>query len=258
MEQVLIRALLAAIDRGETVAMATVIGTSRSVPRHAGSKMLVYPDGTTLGTIGGGEMEARVIRESLACLAEGRPRLVDYQLVSPAQGDPGVCGGEVRLYLEPYMPTPTVMVIGCGHVGRAVIDLAHWMGFRVVAYDDRSDQAHAASLPHADVVVSGSLADALLEHPPTEDTHIVMVTRNMALDLELLPVILATPARTIGLMGSKRRWDTTRERLVGMGFDDDALGRVRSPIGVELHAETPEEIAVSILAEVVGLRRGAL
>ncbi|CAB4824650.1 unannotated protein [freshwater metagenome] len=258
MEQVLIRALLAALDRGEAVAMATVVSTSRSVPRHAGSKMLVYPDGTTLGTIGGGEMEARVIRESLACLAEGRPRFVDYQLVNPAQGDPGVCGGEVRLYLEPHMPTPTVMVIGCGHVGRAVIDLAHWMGFRVIAYDDRPDQAEPASLPHADVVLSGSLADALLEHPPTADTHIVMVTRNMALDLELLPVALATSARTIGLMGSKRRWDTTRERLVGMGFDSEALGRVRSPIGVELNAETPEEIALSILAEVVGLRRGAL
>ena len=258
MEQILIRALLAALERGDAVVMATVVSTSRSVPRHAGSKMLVYPDGATLGTIGGGEMEARVIRESLACLAEGRPRLVDYQLVSPAQGDPGVCGGEVRLYLEPHMPTPTVMVIGCGHVGRAVIDLAHWMGFRVIAYDDRPDQAEPASLPHADVVASGSLADTLAAHPPAADTHIVMVTRNMALDLELLPVVLATAAQSVGLMGSKRRWETTRERLVGMGLGDDALNRVRSPIGVELNAETPEEIAVSILAELVGLRRGAL
>ena len=257
MEQVLIRALLEAVEAGNPVVLATVVSTSRSVPRHAGSKMLVFADGTTRGTIGGGEMEARVVRESLECLRESTPRLLEYQLVDPAQGDPGVCGGEVRLYLEPHMPTPTILVIGCGHVGRAVIDLAHWMGMRVIAYDDRPDQVDPVTLPNADVVLSGDLASALTEHPPTMDTHVVMVTRNMPLDLQLLPVVLGTNARSIGVMGSKRRWDATRQKLVELGIDEGSLQRVRSPIGVELQAETPEEIAISILAEVVGLRRGA-
>ena len=257
MDQVLIRELLAAVDSGRPVVLATVVSTSRSVPRHAGSKMLVFADASTSGSIGGGEMEARVIEESLAALADSRPRLIDYRLVDPTQGDPGVCGGEVRIYLEPHMPTPTIFVIGCGHVGRAVIDLAHWMGFRVVAFDDRPEQADAAAMPNADAVYSGSLAEALAVEVPTEETHMVLVTRNMALDLELLPVVLGTPARSIGLMGSQRRWQTTRQALADRGITEDALGRVRSPIGVELNAETPEEIAVSILAEIVAVRRGA-
>ena len=258
MDQILIRELLRAVEAGRPVVLATVVSTSRSVPRHAGSKMLVFADSSTRGSIGGGEMEARVIRESLAALADGHPRLIDYQLVDPTRGDPGVCGGEVRLYLEPHMPTPTVYVVGCGHVGRAVIDLAHWMGFRVVAFDDRPEQADASTLPHADAVYSGNLSDALLADPPTEETHIVLVTRNVALDLELLPLLLAAPARSIGLMGSERRWKTTRQALLERGVAEPALSRIHSPIGLELHAETPEEIAVSNLAEIVGMRRGAI
>ena len=258
MDQVLIRELLRAVESGRPVVLATVVSTSRSVPRHAGSKMLVFADSSTRGSIGGGEMEARVVEESLAALADSRPRLLDYQLIDPTRVDPGVCGGEVRIYLEPHMPTPTMYVLGCGHVGRAVIDLAHWMGFRVVAFDDRPDQADAASLPHADAVYSGSLSAALAQDPPSEESHVVLVTRNVALDLELLPLILDSKARSVGVMGSARRWQTTRQALVERGVPEALLGRVRSPIGVELKAETPEEIAVSILAEIVALRRGAL
>jgi xanthine dehydrogenase accessory factor len=256
-DQGLIRDLLAAGEQGRSVVLATVIATDRSVPRHAGSKMLVFRDGSTQGTIGGGEMEARVIREALGCLADGKPRLVDYNLVDPSSGDPGVCGGSVHLYLEPYMPTPTVFVIGCGHVGRAVVDLAHWMGFRVVAYDDRPEHVEPDALTNADVVLSGDLAEAMRNHPPTAETHVVMVTRNVALDLSLLPTVLTSEARTIGLMGSKRRWDTTRARLAELGVTEEQISRVHSPIGIELQAETPEEIAVSILAEIVACRRGA-
>jgi len=257
-DQVLIRQLLDSVEHGRAVVLATVIDTDRSVPRHAGSKMLVYRDGTTRGSIGGGEMEARVIREAQAAIADGRTRLVDYNLVDPSSGDPGVCGGTVHLYLEPYMPTPTVFVIGCGHVGRAVVDLAHWMGFRVVAYDDRPEQVAPESLPNADVVVSGDLATVMQQYPPTPETHVVMVTRNMGLDLTLLPVVLRSEARSIGLMGSKRRWDTTRVKLLEMGVNEDQFARIQSPIGIELQAETPEEIAVSILAEIVAIRRGAV
>jgi len=253
----LIRGLLAAVEAGEAVVLATVIDTSRSVPRHAGSKMLVRRDGTTAGSVGGGEMEARVIRESLGALLDGRPRLVHYDLLDPRNGDPGVCGGEVHLYLEPYMPNPTVFVIGCGHVGKAVTDLAHWLGYRVVAYDDRSDAITEEALPHADVRLTGAVADALAACPITDETHVIVVTRNMGLDLELVPQLLATPARSIGVMGSQRRWATTRAELVNRGLAAEQLDRVLSPIGVELNAETPEEIAVSILAEVVGIRRGA-
>lgn len=257
MDAPLIRSLLAAVEAGDAIVLATVIDTSRSVPRHAGSKMLVHRDGRTTGSIGGGEMEARVIEEALGALGDGRPRLVHFDLLDPRRGDPGVCGGEVHLYLEPYMPTPTVFVIGCGHVGRATIDLAHWLGYRTVGYDDRADQVTPEALPLADIRLSGPLADAIAAAPITPETHVVVVTRNMGLDLDLLPTLLATPARSIGVMGSARRWDTTRQELTARGVSPADLDRVLSPVGVELNAETPEEIAVSILAEVVGIRRGA-
>jgi xanthine dehydrogenase accessory factor len=250
-----LRELLDTVDGGESVVLATVVDTDRSVPRHAGTKMLIRADGSTSGTIGGGEMEARVRAEAAAALADGRPRLVHYQLVDPVQGDPGVCGGEVHLFLEPHMPTATIFVIGCGHIGSAVVELAHWMGFRVVAYDDRPELVGERALPLADVRLSGELAAALDVAPITDQTHVVVVTRNMSVDLRLLPSLLGAGARSIGVMGSTRRWATTRAELAGRGVPDEQLDAVSSPIGLDLHAETPQEIAVSILAEIVALRR---
>ena len=255
------RAVLAAVghalDAGAAVVVATIIATTRSVPRRPGSKMIVRADGSSLGSIGGGEMEARVVREAGAALVDGKPRRLHYDLVNPADGDPGVCGGTVELYLEPYMPAPTLYVIGCGHVGRAVVHLAHWLGFRVVATDDRPDLANAEALPNAAAVVCGPITDALAAHPIDARTSVVLVTRNVGLDLEILPAILATPAAYVGVMGSARRWGTTADALRARGVTDAALARVSTPIGVEIGAETPEEIAVSILAEVVAHRRGA-
>jgi xanthine dehydrogenase accessory factor len=251
----LLRAITNAVDSGQAVCVATVVQTSRSVPRRAGSKMLVYPDGRTIGSIGGGEMESRVVREAIAAINDRATRLCTYQLVDPSTGDPGVCGGEATISLEPFMPTPTVFVVGCGHVGKAVVELAHWIGFRVIATDDRPGLATSAELPLANATVSGHITDAIREHPISAETHVVVVTRNMAIDLDLIPYLLATPARTIGIMGSARRWAETRAALLGVGVQNSDLDRITAPIGIELHAETPEEIAVSILAEIVSLRR---
>lgn len=247
--------LQGAIERNTPVVLATVIDTRRSVPRHAGSKMLVYADGRTSGTIGGGEMEARVIEEAKTALGDGRPRLVSYDLVDPGRGDPGVCGGEVSLYLEAYMPAPTVFVIGCGHIGRAVVELAHWMGFDVVAYDDRPELADPELLPDADRVLNGPFADVVMAAGIDENTHLVLVSRNTQVDLEVLPLVLDGPARSIGVMGSVRRWQRTRDALRARGLPAEVLDRVRAPIGLDLNAETPEEIALSILAEIVLQRR---
>jgi xanthine dehydrogenase accessory factor len=251
----LLHAIAEAVDAGETVCLATVVQTTRSVPRRAGSKMLIYSNGRTVGTIGGGEMESRVVREALDAINDRTTRLCTYQLVDPSSGDPGVCGGEATISLEPFMPTPTVYVVGCGHVGRAVVELAHWMGFRVIATDDRPGLATPEELPLADATVGGHITDAIRDHPITAETHVVVVTRNMAIDLDMIPHLLATPARTIGVMGSQRRWAETSAALVAGGVHADSLERITAPIGIELHAETPEEIAVSILAEIVSLRR---
>lgn len=251
----LLEELRAAIEQGRGVVVATIVETRRSVPRHAGTKMLVFADGETVGTVGGGAMEARVLVEARHVLDTGRPSLVEYDLVNPAQGDPGVCGGELKLYLEPYMPAHTVYVIGCGHVGRAVIDLAHWLGYRTVAVDDRVEYVTAEALPNADVRFPGSVEEAIGTHPVPEDASVIVVTRNPDIDVAILPHLVRTPARYIGVMGSETRWRSTRKRLLEDGLTPADLERFHVPIGLDLNAETLEEIAVSIMAEVIRLNR---
>lgn len=242
--------------RGERAVLCTIVQASGSTPRRAGSKMLVFPDGRTCGTIGGGEMESRVVAEALAALEDGQPRKLDYAMADPERGDPGVCGGQLEVYVEPILPQPTVVVIGAGHVGKAVAELAHWMGFQVVVSDDRDSFAVEANIPQADAYHTGDIPGLLETVSVHSQTFLVLTTRNVEVDLAALPALLETEAAYIGVIGSRRRWETTRKKLLEMGVAKSALTRVVSPMGLELNAETPEEIAVSILAEIVLLRRG--
>ena len=149
------------------------------------------------------------------------------------------------------MPPHTVFVVGAGHVGRAVVDLAHWLGYTTVVTDDRADRLTVEEMPNADERVTGTVADALQAHPVTADTSIVVVSRNVEIDIAAIPLLVETPARYIGVMGSERRWATTRQQLIEAGIAESALDRIHAPIGVEIGAETLEEIAVSILSEVI-------
>lgn len=253
----IIAELLQAQEAGNPVVLATVVRARGSVPRQSGTKMLIYADGRISGTIGGGEMEARIIREALECLREGETRVVPYSLVDPQRGDPGVCGGEVEVYLEPYGPSPTLLVIGCGHVGRAVAELGHWLGYRVVVNDDRADLASPEHIRDADLYLPGSIDEALSQFHVHSNTYITVLTRNVLLDRDILPVLAQTEAPYIGVIGSRRRWQETKRLLLTDGLSAEALERFHSPIGLELSAETPEEIAVSILSEIMMLRRGS-
>ena len=213
--------------------------------------MLVLDDGTTSGTIGGGRLEALVIGNALEVIATGETRLTTYTLQEPLRGDPGVCGGTMTIALEPYMPPPSVFVIGAGHVGRAVLDLAHWLGYRTIAVDDRADLVTEDALPNADVLFAGSVEDAIAKHTVTDNTSVIVVTRSFEMDAQIVPLLLGTPARYIGVMGSRRRWSSTRDALVGVDLSDDDLSRIHAPIGIEIGAESVEEIAVSIMSEVI-------
>lgn len=251
------KAILEAKAQGQGVVLATITRDSGSVPRHAGAKMLVYPDGSIKGTIGGGEMESRVIEKALDCLRAGEPDSLHVELTDPKRGDPGVCGGQMDIFLEPIMPDPTVLVIGCGHVGQALADLAQWLGFYVIGTDDRADLCNAEAMPHADelyCVPPGEIAKAVPIH---RRTYIAAVTRGVPLDVAMLPALLETPAPYIGVMGSRRRWATAAKSLREQGVSEETLARVHAPIGLELEAETPREIAVSIMAEILSQRGGA-
>lgn len=248
---------LAEIEKNNgSAALCTVVTSQGSTPRHVGSKMLVYPDGKFIGTVGGGDLEHRVLDEAWIAIAEGKACIIKYSMVDPSRGDVGVCGGTVEVFVEPILPAPLVVVIGTGHVGKAVVHLAKWLGFRVAASDDRTEFCTPESTPGADVyypVPMEKLTEALTV---TRQTYVVVTSRGSNVDVVGLPSLLASPASYIGVIGSKRRWTMTVQGLKKKGVSDELIAKVHSPMGLELQAETPEEIAVSIMAEILMLRAG--
>ena len=255
------RALWARIGQllaeGRSVAVATVVRTRGSVPRKAPARMVVHPDGQTEGTVGGGEMEARVVEEARSLLASPETtRTLQYTLSDPEQGDVGVCGGKVEIMVETVRPAPRLVVVGAGHVGREVTALARFMGLYVVLTDDRPELCSQHAAPGADQYVVCDMAEVPDRVAIDPDTFVVLTTRSVHVDLGGLPALLRCTPRYLGVIGSKRRWRTTAERLRAAGVAAEAIDRVTSPTGLELEAETPKEIALSILAEIVMLVRG--
>jgi xanthine dehydrogenase accessory factor len=242
------------IKEGKSVALCTVVESKGSTPRHQGSKMLVFPGGKTLGTVGGGEIENRITAEALDSLNIGKSRIVRYDMVDPAKGDAGVCGGQVEVYVEPYLPAPTVLIIGGGHVGKAVAHVAKWLNFRVVVSDDRAELCTPEIVPDADQFIISDMAEVTKKLEIDDQTYVILTTRGMVVDVPGLAPLLDTKAAFIGIIGSKRRWMMTRKELIAQGVPEEKLNRVHSPIGLELNAETPEEIGISIMAELIMLR----
>ena len=242
--------------KNDAGALCTIVRSQGSTPRHETSKMVVYPDGSIVGTVGGGEMENRVIAEAQQAIADGKSRLLEYNMTDPARGDPGVCGGQVEIFVDPIRPKPMLVVVGSGHVGKAVAHLARWLGFYVVVNDDRPDFCTPEAVPEADSYLPVLMADLPDQMKVTPWTYFVLTTRGVNIDVPGLPVLLETPAAYIGVIGSRRRWATTRKQLIASGVSEEKLDSIHSPMGLELNAETPEEIAVSIMAEIIMLRNG--
>ncbi len=249
-------ALVDALQNRTPSALATVVKTRGASPRNPGAKMLVYSDGSIVGSVGGGEMERRVIEAAQQALRDGQPRFLDMTLSNQARGDPLICGGEMEIFVEPLLTTPTLVVVGAGHIGAACAQLAQFLGFHVAVLDDRPDFVTPENLPHADERIAGDIAAELRRMDMTAQTYVVLVTRAHTLDAELLAAIIDKPAAYIGMLGSQRRVLTVKEMLKKQGASEEALARVHAPIGIEIHAETPQEIAVSIMAEVIKVRRG--
>ena len=243
--------------RGEGVVLCTVVRTQGSVPRRAGAKMLVRADGGIDGTVGGGEMESRTIDAALEALRTGDAKVIRFELQDPSTGDPGVCGGEMEIFVEPMTMPHTLLVIGAGHVGRALVHLGRWLGFRVVLSDDRPEHCTEEAVPGAHEYICAPIRELPGHMRFTPQTWIVMPTRGMPVDVEGLPALFEVPHAYLGVIGSRRRWAAARQELEARGVSPEQLDRVRSPMGLELHAEAPEEIALSILAEVLMLRNGA-
>lgn len=242
--------------RGESAVICTIIESSGSTPRHQNSRMIVYPDGHFDGSVGGGEIESRVLAEAKMALTECRSRVLHYSLVDPGSGDPGICGGTVTVFLEPILPKPSIVIIGGGHVGKAVAHLAKWLGFRVVVSDDRAEFCSPEFNPDADEFYPVPMQELPNHLQINSQTYLVLTTRGMPVDVPGVPPLLETPAGYIGIIGSKRRWLMSKKSMIENGVPPEKLERVHSPIGVEIEAETPEEIAVSIMAEIIMIRNG--
>jgi xanthine dehydrogenase accessory factor len=240
----------------ETAALCTVVKSEGSTPRHVGSKMLVYPDGKFIGTVGGGDLEHRVMDEAWMAISEGKARIISYSMVDPSRGDPGVCGGTVEVFVEPILPPPTVVVVGGGHVGKAVAHLAKWLGFLVAVSDDRPEFCTPEANPDADEFLPFPMAELPAHLAITPQTYLILTTRGSSIDVAGLPALLDQPYGYLGVIGSRKRWLTTTQALTAKGIPPEALEKVHSPMGIGLGAETPEEIAVSIMAEVLIAHKG--
>ncbi len=250
------QALVHALQNNKPAALATVVKTRGASPRNVGAKMLVFADGSIVGSVGGGEMESRIITTAKQVLADGKPRYIDMTLSNDQRGDPMICGGEMEIFVEPLITTPNLVVIGAGHIGAAVAQLGQFLGFHVVVLDDRPEFVTPENLPHADERIAGDIVAKIRDLEITPRTYVVLVTRAHTLDAALLGAIVDKPAAYIGMLGSKRRVITVVDNLKKQGASEVALARVHAPIGVEIHAETPQEIAVSIMAEIIAVRRG--
>jgi xanthine dehydrogenase accessory factor len=241
-------------ESGEGGVLCTIIKSSGSTPRHQGSKILVYPDGKFIGSVGGGEIESRIIAEALQAYESGKSKILNYSLVKPQEGDPGICGGQVEVYVEPILPKPKLIIIGAGHVGKALAHLGRWLDFNVLLSDDRPEFCNPEMVPEANGYYPIEMAEIPTRIKINPQTYIVLTTRGSKIDVDGLEPLLETKAGYIGIIGSKRRWALTRKTLIERGVAEEKLNRVHSPIGLDLNAETPEQIAVSIIAEIMMLQ----
>lgn len=248
-------ATLEAIRQGESAALATIIEAKGSTPRDS-AKMLIYADGRTVGTVGGGGVEARVIKEAQAAIAESRSRELEYRLVDEERGDPGICGGDMRIFVEVLTSRPTLLIVGGGHVGQAVAELGAFLGCRIAVVDERPDMVTPERYPQAEVRLTGDPVQQIADFHLTEHTYLVMVTPHHTLDEKVLAVLADRSVAYVGLIGSRRRTAHTFERAREAGVPEELLERVHTPIGLDIGAETPREIAISILAEIIAVQRG--
>ncbi len=258
-------AALEAVRGGEPAAMATIIAVQGAAPRQA-AKMLVYAGGRTVGTVGGGAMEARVIAAAQAAIAEGTSRELAYDPAEDwsddARDKADICGGDrLRIWIEVLPLRPTLLIIGGGHVGQAVAELGAFLGYRIVVLDDRPELVTAERFPQAHERLIGELSQQVAAFPLTERTFVVLVTPHHTPDETVLAVLAQAQAdgrsvAYVGLMGGQRRTAHTFERARAAGVPEALLQRVHTPVGLEIGAETPREIAVSILAEVIAVQRG--
>ena len=242
---------------GRRGALATIVHTNGSIPSFESSRMLVRDDGSIAGTVGGGCVEAEVWAAAKEVIQLETPRKMVFNLNNEAAYDAGlICGGTLEIFVEPILPAPMLYLFGGGHVSTAVARIAHLAGFGIGIIDDREAFANSERFPMASEI-HATYEDAFSKITPNAASYLVIVTRGHKDDMRVLAWAVGTDARYIGMIGSKRKVISVYKALEKEGFPIHKFDRVHAPVGLEIGALTPEEIAVSIVAELIAVRRNA-
>jgi xanthine dehydrogenase accessory factor len=241
---------------GGEAALVTIVSATGSTPREEGAKMLVKTDGSSLGTIGGGSLEAQIIKEAIKVIGQGKPKRLRTSLTAKeVEAEGMLCGGELEVFIEPILTPPTLYIFGGGHISLSLARMGKPLGFKIAVIDDRAEFANADRFPEADITLADDFSKSLPKLKIDKSSYIVIVTRNHQYDDIVLEWAVGTKAKYIGMIGSKAKNKAIFSHLMAKGIAKEQLDRVHAPIGLEINAQTPEEIAVSILAEIVKVRR---
>jgi xanthine dehydrogenase accessory factor len=251
-------ALGEALKRGEEVALVTIVSANGSTPQRVGAKMLVYADGRVVGTIGGGCYENEALWKAREALKTRKACTVRYELADDFAEESGlICGGQMDVFIEPIEPSPAVYIFGAGHVGQFVGRIAHEAGFQVHVIDDREKFANRDRFPDAAEIVVDDIPSWLARTTLPRSSYAVIVTRGHRHDLDALRALAQQQLRYLGLIGSRAKVKRIYDVLVEDGsVPVERLATIHAPIGLDIGAVTPQEIAVAIVAELIGIRRG--
>ncbi|UCG55396.1 MAG: XdhC family protein [Dehalococcoidia bacterium] len=241
-------------EEGGEAALATVVSASGSTPREPGAKMLIMLDGSIRGTIGGGSIELRVIKEAAEVIKKEKPKHLSYRLKEGEELGM-ICGGDVDVFLEPIVSTPTLFILGGGHISFTLAKVGKLVGYKIVVVDDRPEFATTQRFPEAERVFAIGYDKAFSELKVGKSGYIVIITHGHKGDAVALEGALSTEAKYIGMIGSKTKNKSVYARLQAKGITQQQLDRVHAPIGLRIHAQSPEEIAISIMAEIIQVRR---
>jgi xanthine dehydrogenase accessory factor len=244
---------LAAVRRsGRKAALATIVNVEGSIPSFRSAKMLVREDGSIVGTIGGGCTEAEVWQTAKDVIASETPRMLDFNLGQEAAYDEGlICGGTLKVYVEPILPMPKAVIFGGGHISKSLSKVASEAGFRTVVVDNREAYANAGRFPEADATLAVEYEEAFKQLEINPACYLIIVTRGHRDDMRVLRWASQQDVRYVGMIGSRRKTIEVVKSLLSDGVPLESLSRLHAPMGIDIDAALPEEIAVAVVAEMI-------
>lgn len=243
-------------EQGRKCALATIVSVNGSIPSYQNAKMLVRDDGSMLGTVGGGCVEGEVFNAAKQVMETEQAKMLDFSLGQDAAYENGlICGGQLNIYVEPVVPQPRAFLFGAGHVSKSLAQAAILAGFATVVVDDRQKFATRERFPEAEAIHAGQYEEVFPGLSINSSSYLIIVTRGHKDDLRVLRLAIQSPARFIAMIGSKRKVLSIVKELENEGVPREAFSKLTAPMGLDIGAVTPEEIAISVVAEMIAVRR---